>query len=89
MSASVDTSQSNLEGLSFEQALANLQEIVARLESGDLTLEVTITDFQKGSALAAQCQKMITEAELRITELVDATAHEPAFRESASEEVPF
>ena len=57
--------------LSFEAALSELQEVVARLESGDLTLEETIATFGKGSMLAAHCKKMISDAELRVTELAN------------------
>lgn len=62
--------------LSFEAALADLKDVVARLESGDLTLEETISTFGKGSELAAHCQKMIAEAELRVTELANDTERE-------------
>jgi exodeoxyribonuclease VII small subunit len=74
--------------LSFEQALANLQEVVMRLESGALTLEETITSFHEGTDLAALCQRMIAEAELRITELSDAPSRSKPV-EQAFEDVPF
>ncbi len=57
--------------LSFEQALTSLQEIVAQLESGALTLEQTIVAFREGSDLAAHCQRLIADAELRITTITD------------------
>lgn len=62
--------------LSFEDALTRLQELVSRLEDGERTLEETIGDFRLGSALAAHCQQLIADAELRITELTptDETA---------------
>ncbi|MBA2470423.1 MAG: exodeoxyribonuclease VII small subunit [Chloroflexia bacterium] len=63
----------NLTGLSFEQALTRLQEMVGELEGGGLTLDETIATFQQGSELASHCQHMITDAELRITELTEAT----------------
>lgn len=59
--------------LSFEDALLQLQQLVSRLEEGERTLEETIGDFRHGSELAAHCQRLITEAELRITELTPAS----------------
>lgn len=55
--------------LSFEDALSQLQEIVVQLESGSLTLDQSIATFRLGSDLAAHCQHLITEAELRVSEL--------------------
>jgi exodeoxyribonuclease VII small subunit len=72
-SKSTDQDSSNQ---SFEAALADLQEVVARLESGSLTLEETIATFGKGSKLAAYCHKMISDAELRVTELANQPEHE-------------
>jgi exodeoxyribonuclease VII small subunit len=58
--------------LSFEEALAQLQEVVGRLESANLSLEETIDEFRRGTELAAFCQRLISEAELKVTELVSA-----------------
>jgi exodeoxyribonuclease VII small subunit len=57
--------------LTFEKALTSLQETVERLESGDLSLDATIDDFRHATELASLCQRMIAEAELRITELAE------------------
>jgi exodeoxyribonuclease VII small subunit len=62
----------NSSSLSFEDALTELQAVVARLESGDLSLDETIVNFKQGSELAARCQKLLAEAELRVTELTQA-----------------
>lgn len=59
----------SLDDLSFEEALTQLQDIVLELESGDLTLDATIDRYETGAALAAHCQRLMAEAELRITEL--------------------
>ncbi len=66
------TTVTDLTDLSFEQALTRLQEMVGELEGGGLTLEETIATFQQGSELASHCQRMIANAELRITELTAA-----------------
>jgi exodeoxyribonuclease VII small subunit len=65
----IDLTSPNDAGLSFEEALEQLQSIVARLEAGEATLEDTIGDFRRGTELASYCQRLIADAELRITEL--------------------
>ncbi len=62
--------------LSFEQALTSLQDIVAQLEGGALTLEETIAVFRQGSDLASRCQHLIADAELRITKLAEPAEDE-------------
>ena len=53
----------------FEIALSRIRDIVALLESGDLTLEESITKYQDGAHLIEQCRTLIANAELRIREL--------------------
>lgn len=55
--------------LSFEDAITTLHEIVETLEAGDLSLDETIARFEHGTRLVAHCQRVIAEAELRVTEL--------------------
>jgi exodeoxyribonuclease VII small subunit len=58
---------------SFEEALSQLQQHVLDLESGTLSLEETISTFRNATELATTCQRMIAEAELRITQLAEAS----------------
>ena len=69
---------------SFEESLQQVHDMVTLLESGTLTLDESIETFRKASDLAMACQKMIAEAELRITELVQATAHDEAGSQSTA-----
>ncbi len=62
------------EKLSFEQALAELEQTVARLEAGNLTLEDALQLFERGQELAGLCERALTEAELRIEKLRPAPA---------------
>jgi exodeoxyribonuclease VII small subunit len=55
-----------LEGLTYEDAFAQLEEALARLESGDLPLEETLALHERGAALAAYCSRILDEAELRV-----------------------
>ncbi len=57
------------EDLTFEDALAELEEVVARLESGDLPLEETLTLYERGQMLAARCEDALDAAELRLEKL--------------------
>ncbi len=50
----------------FEQALTRLETIVQELEGGDLTLEETLSRYEEGSRLAAECARRLEEAEQRI-----------------------
>ena len=43
--------------LSFEESLANLEEIVKKLESGDVPLDLAIDEFNKAMVLAKSCEK--------------------------------
>ena len=56
----------------FESSLKKLEEIVTELEAGDLPLEKSIKAFEDGIKLTRHCQKLLTEAELRIEKLVDS-----------------
>jgi exodeoxyribonuclease VII small subunit len=59
--------------LSFEEALSQLQDIVTRLESAEISLDETIDGFRRGTELAAYCQRLIDEAELQVTELITSS----------------
>ena len=59
----------DLESMTFEQALQELEEIVTKLEVGDLTLEETLSLFERGQKLAARCNTQLDEATLRVEQL--------------------
>jgi len=65
-----------MENLKFEQALARLEEIVERLESGELDLEGSITTFQEGIILSRFCQSELQKAEGRIQQLMESLSGE-------------
>lgn len=60
---------SEFENLSFEQAFAELEETVRKLEAGGLTLEKSLALFERGQALAAHCGTQLDQAELKIEQL--------------------
>jgi exodeoxyribonuclease VII small subunit len=57
-------------GLSFEQALAELERIVQNLESGNVELEQSITMYERGAALKAHCEGKLKDAKLKIEKIV-------------------
>lgn len=56
--------------LSFEEALANLEEIVKKLETGEVPLDDAISEFNKAMKLAKTCDDKLKNAEDAITKLV-------------------
>lgn len=52
---------------SFEHALKRLEQIVERLETGELTLEESLTLFEEGIRLSKVCTSRLDEAERRLT----------------------
>ena len=59
----------DLSTLSFEDALKRLETIVARLESGDASLDESITLYTQGDALRAQCEVRLKDAQARIEKI--------------------
>ena len=60
----------DIDGLSFEQALAELERIVAELESGQAPLERSIEMYERGARLKAHCEKRLEAARLRVEKIV-------------------
>jgi len=54
----------------FEDAMSELEDIVKRLESGDLPLEESLKIFEKGVALSRFCFNKLEEAEKRVSILI-------------------
>jgi len=61
----------------FETALAELEQIVSRLESGELPLEDALNEFETGVQLARQAQQKLQQAEQRVQILLDSDNDAP------------
>ena len=59
----------DISSLSFEKALALLEEIVARLEGGKVDLAESIKIYERGEALRKHCEAKLAEAEARIEKI--------------------
>ncbi len=70
--------KSEIEKLSFEEALKQLEEIVGRLESGRVELEESIAIYERGAALKAHCEAKLKDAEGRIEKIVIGSGGAPA-----------
>lgn len=71
-----DTADVN--GLSFEKALAELESIVGKLESGNVPLEESITLYARGEALKARCEALLKDAEARVEKITLSADGRPA-----------
>lgn len=56
--------------MDFEKSIEELETIVAKLEKGDLNLDDSVKEFEKGMKLSSQCNKILEDAEKRITILL-------------------
>ena len=65
-----DTTEPAIDQLGFDEALAELQKTVAQLEAGGQPLERSIALYERGVALHERCARLLSEAELRVKQLV-------------------
>ena len=63
--------------MSFEQALAELEAIVQRLERGQLDLEASIEAYERGTALRQHCAEKLRQVQLRVEKISMDRAGEP------------
>jgi len=68
----------DLSTLSFEDALRRLEAIVQRLESGDASLDESITLYEEGAKLRAQCEARLKSAQEKIDKIVLGADGNPA-----------
>ena len=54
---------------SFEEALTQLEEITERIEKGEIGLEESIAQYERGMGLVKQCRDILTKAEHKIQQL--------------------
>ncbi|HCM89328.1 MULTISPECIES: exodeoxyribonuclease VII small subunit [Vagococcus] len=65
----------------FEASLAELEEIVKQLETGEVPLEDALDQFQKGIELSKLCQDTLTNAEETLTKIMSEDGQEVPFEE--------
>jgi exodeoxyribonuclease VII small subunit len=60
----------------FEHSLDELEQLVARMEHGDMGLDDSLKSFERGVALYRHCQGTLEQAELRVRQLLDPSAQD-------------
>jgi len=73
MAAISDAEPAPVDTLSFEAALRELEQIVTRLEQGEVELEDSINLYERGQALKAHCERKLKSAESRLEKVVAGT----------------
>ena len=78
---SEDSSGEDISAKNFETALAELEDIVSKLEGGQVDLEQSISIYERGEKLKAHCETLLKKAEARIEKITQqdgkATGTEP------------
>ena len=64
--------------LSFEKALAELESIVEKLESGKVDLEQSISIYERGEALKKRCEELLRQAEARVEKITLDASGKPS-----------
>lgn len=65
----------------FEQSLQRLDEIVRRMEEGNVPLAESLKLFEEGTSLACKCGRLLDEAELKVVELMKGKDGNPVEKE--------
>ena len=66
----MDDRGTDLSAMSFEDALRALEEVVRKLESGEVPLDASISLYERGEALRKHCQARLDAAQARIERIV-------------------
>ena len=71
-------SDTPVEEMSFEQAMAELEQVVGQLERGEVPLEQSIALYERGAALKARCEKKLKDAEEKVAQITLDADGQPA-----------
>ena len=72
------TKKDEIGAMSFETAMAELEQIVAKLEKGDVELEESITIYERGEALRTHCDALLKKAEAKVEKITLNADGKPA-----------
>ena len=67
----------SIENLNYEQALAELEEIISNLENEPIGLERSVAMFERGKVLIQHCQKLLDSAEMKVQQLEEDGSMSP------------
>nr|WP_319248720.1 exodeoxyribonuclease VII small subunit [uncultured Celeribacter sp.] len=64
-----ETPETDVSKMTFEQAMAELNEVVSKLERGDVALEDSINLYERGAKLKSHCETKLKEAEEKVEKI--------------------
>lgn len=67
-----DAERQRISALPFDKALAELKQVVEKLEAGNLALEDSIALYEQGVLLQRRCDRLLNDVELRFQRLVES-----------------
>ena len=73
------------DNVTFEEKMQRLEQIVRAMERGDVALEESLKLFQEGTALAADCNKMLDDAQLQVKMVMTAPDGSPVLEDMPNE----
>lgn len=71
-------SSKEIESLSFEDSYSRLEEVIKRLEAGNLSLDESVALYEEGIRLAEHCGRKLDDSELKVTQLLAGALGGPA-----------
>jgi len=77
MAKTAKDAHADIRSMKFEQAMKELEQIVARLERGDVELEQSIEIYERGEALKAHCDQLLRRAEAKVEKITLDAAGNP------------
>ena len=80
-----ENKNSDIAKMSFEQALQELEGIVSELEQGEVPLDKSIAQYERGEALRAQCKKLLQAAEAKVEKIKLSSDGKPSGTEPLDE----
>jgi exodeoxyribonuclease VII small subunit len=75
---SKQTGNADIAAMTFEQALKELEQIVGKLERGDVELEPSIALYERGEALRAHCEQLLRRIEAKVEKITLDAQGEPS-----------
>jgi len=72
-----ENAQTDVNKLSFERAIEELESIVKRLEEGKVPLEESVTIYERGEALKRRCEELLRQAEARVDKITTDGSGQP------------
>ena len=86
MAAKREPVPDDIRKMAFEEALAALEQIVGKLESGEVSLEESIDIYTRGMHLKRHCQEKLKDAQARIEKITISDSGEPTGTEPFGED---